>query len=529
MKSRIFIVLSVCFCLLFGISAAKKQLEISVFVESDYNMPTKNNKIFKWMKDKFGVTFKWDILKGDLAQKTAIMIVSGDLPDLVQVSNTNFEDADCLRPLEDYIEKYCPNLKKHYKQYWNRIKSEDGHIYVLPNYGVFDGEQTDTSYLMAAFWIHKDVLKEFNYPKIQTLDEYFDLLKKYVTLYPQKKAFSSLVSDWEYFNMMDPAYYLAGYPNDGSVYVEEKNGKYTAKSVYSAEFTKKWLSKLNDYYQQGLVDPQIFTDSRNDFFYKLQTSYLMGFYAQSWEFMYMDQNINSELYVPLALTFDSNIQPQYKYDVPNVNRGFGITVKCSEEKTIQILQLMDTLMEEENQKVFNWGFEGEDYLLDSNGVPYRTQKQINDSYTSDEWKDKHYAALWYELAPKWQGAYSDGNPLTIDQTKKEYYKLVGEDKLEVLEAYDITSYADLMGKYPFKYNCWFPMWNAYIEPGSKAELFNRTYDIIIKKYYEKFITCKKSEFNTIWKQYVSDLKAINEDDYVQYMQKELDYRVKKWK
>ncbi len=39
-------------------------------------------------------------------------------------------------------------------------------------------------YSESALWIQKAVLKEFGYPKIKTLDEYFDLIEKYAKKYP---------------------------------------------------------------------------------------------------------------------------------------------------------------------------------------------------------------------------------------------------------------------------------------------------------------------------------------------------------
>ena len=62
--------------------------------------------------------------------------------------------------------------------------AQDGHSYYMPNYGIYKTPATGTDYGGPAFWIQKDVLKDANYPKVTTLDQYFDLIKAYVKKNP---------------------------------------------------------------------------------------------------------------------------------------------------------------------------------------------------------------------------------------------------------------------------------------------------------------------------------------------------------
>ena len=103
-------------------------ITLSVFAQWQEQQPPADNKIYKWIKDKYNVEFAWDILVGDLAQKRGIMIASGDYPDLIDMNETAFIDAGALIPLEDLIEQYAPNVKAHYAAVWEKMKSPDGHI-----------------------------------------------------------------------------------------------------------------------------------------------------------------------------------------------------------------------------------------------------------------------------------------------------------------------------------------------------------------------------------------------------------------
>lgn len=531
-KIILFSLFVLCFSLLFGISATPQKIEVSVFTIQQKEYPSADNKIYKWIEKKFGVTFKWDMLTGDLDQKIGVLIASGDLPDLVEVNNYSFENAGCLRPLEGYIEKYCPNLKKHYASCWNQMKSNDGHIYVLPNLGVYEGSYTYPAYNQNAFWIHKDVLKEFGYPTIKTLDEYVDLIERYYSTHSKINGnktipFSLLVADWENFNYYNPGIFLAGYPNDGACYVLNKNGEYVTKSIYSADFTKKWVEKLNDIYRRGILDDELFSINERDIMLeRIIQERVLGFYAQGWEFMYNSPTCKN--YVPLPLTFDTSITPKYKdIPLPNLYRGYGITTKCKEKKAIQILKFMDAMMEEENQKVLYWGFKDEDYKLDKNGVPYRTkeQKERSENY---EWKLKNKAELWMENAPKWEGCFSDGNPENLIYLRDEYYEQLTPGELEVVKAYDITGYGDLMGEAPKENPFWYPMWQLIVDfdINSLPTKYCAKSSELVVKYFKQLIVCDKFDFNRIWNEYTKELKEAGEEEFEKACQKAFEERKK---
>lgn len=153
--------------------------EISIFLGEAGQQPTPDNKIYKMIKEKTGASFNFEFLAGDLNQKLGVMIAGQDYPDLM-TANTKLTGAEAFIPLEDLIEQYAPNLKAHYADYWNMMKDpNDGHIYTLPNYGAYNGKVNTTYYAGPAFWIQKDILKDAGYPKVKTLDEYFDLIVKY--------------------------------------------------------------------------------------------------------------------------------------------------------------------------------------------------------------------------------------------------------------------------------------------------------------------------------------------------------------
>ena len=558
------VVLLIAAALTTTLFAAKKEkkakaLNISVFTIQQRNQPPADNKTYKWIEEKFGVTFSWDILVGDKDQKIGVLIASGDLPDLVEVDSEKFQGAGCLQDLKPLIEKYAPNLKKHYASVWKNMIDADSekdakgniikeHIYSLPNYGVYDGTPSDTYYNQNAWWIQKAVLKEFGYPKISTIDEYFYLIEKYYKKYPtidgaKTIPFNIITADWEAFDLWNPPQFLGGNPNDGNGHVVKEGKKYKYYDIFTDDNAKRWFKLANGYYQRGLIDPASFTDNRDQYYAKISQGRVLGMFIQGWQFM--GDNAENALwtagkdertYAPLAITFDKSIKPWYRdRSLPNLQRGYGITVKCKKDKTISILKFMDEMIKEENQKVLYWGFEGEDYLIDKDGsktgtkgAAYRTQA-MRDQQKDPNYNQKHYALLWREEAPKLEGTLKSGYTRTMDELPWEYQLSQKQVDIDLWKAYGVGSYAEFVDPNPRNNNGWYPMWQCNPSPENdglehEAAVAMTGFETIQRKYLPMMIMGKPEDFDKTWDEYVKLMLPLTKV-YNEFMQQQLDHRV----
>ena len=560
MKKTVAMLLIAC-ALTTSMFAAKKKVEklkISIFTIQQRKQPPKNNKTYKWIKDNFGVEFAWDILVGDKDQKIGLLIASGDLPDVVEVDSEKFQGAGCLRDLKPLVEKYCPNLLKHYSTAWKKMIDQDSekdangkitkeHIYSLPNYGVYDGTPSDTYYNQNGWWIQKAVLKEYGYPVIKTIDQYFDLIEKYYKKYPTIDGmptipFNIITADWEAFDLWNPPNFLAGYPNDGNGHVTLVNGKYVYEDNFTDANAYRWFKLANGYFQRGLIDPESFTDNRDQYYAKIAQGRVLGMFIQGWQFMGEPEltlwtaGKDERTYAPLAITFDETIKPHYRdRSLPNLQRGYGITVKCSEEKAIKILKFMDTMIEEENQKILYWGFEGDDYLIDTDGsktgtkgAAYRTQK-MRDQQKDPNYQEKQYAMLWREEAPKLEGTLKSGYTRSMDELPWEYELSQKAVDIELWKAYGVGSYAEFVDSNPPQNAGWYPMWqcNPSAEKGGfeeEAAVAMTGFETVQRKYLPQMIMGKPADFDKTWDEYCKLLKPLTAT-YNKFMQQQLDNRV----
>lgn len=506
-------------------------LEISVFLNEAGQQPTADNKIYKRIKDELGVTFKFEFLAGDKDQKLGVMIAGSDYPDIIS-ADQKLTGAGAVIPLEDLIEKYGPNLKKHYAAYWNQMKDpNDGHIYYLPNYGAFNGETAGTYYNGPAFYIQKAVLKEFNYPTPKTLDEYFDLIKQYKDKYPTIDGkptigFEILNYDWKNWGLFNPPQHLIGHPNDGGVVVKDGVGEIFTNKDYS----KRYYKKLNEINQQGLLDRETFTQNFDQWLAKISNGNVLGLFDQRWNFQKAEDSLTTQkkierTYVALPLTYDSTIKDYYRdRTVLNLNNGFGITVNAKNPE--RIIMALDKLLDEKWQKLLTWGVEGEDYYVTDAGRFMMTQEQ-RDHQTDEAWKLGNKAAAFYGTAPKIEGYFSDGNAVSANDQPEEYQAALKPYDKEMLDAYGFKSFVDFFSPPPPN-AVTYPAWSVDLVDGSPAMLASKKLQDTQTKYLPKAVLADPADFDKVWDEFVAEVEKTNYKAYEDRINEVLKWRMDNW-
>jgi len=510
-------------------------ITISIFSMAEMQQPPADNKIYKWIADNLHVTFRWDILVGDKDQKIGVMIAGGKYPDILHVDSTKFYEAGALLPLDDLIDQYAPRLKKLYAEAWERMKEEDGHVYTLPVWGVVTGKDYTNWYGDSALWVQKEVLKEFGYPKIKTMDQYFDLLIKYKEKYPTIDdmptiGFTILSYDWRSFCLINPPNFLAGFPNDGNGTVDPVTHEY--KVFLYQDISKRWFKKLNQMNAQGLIDRSCFVDNYDQYLSKIASGRVLGFHDQAWQFQSAEysltnQNMHNRTYAPLPIVFDESIRPHYRNRrLPNVGQGIGISIKASDP--VRIIRFLDAQLDDEVQKIIGfYGFLGEDYQLDDKGVPFRTELQRNQQ-EDEVWKLHNQAHLWRNHNPKIEGSYMNGWPTNIADIFGEREATMKPEDRELWLAYGVENNSELMDPDPPPNPIWFPAWQINTPDGSDAQIAWKRAEEVYRKYLPRIILGRPELFEDLWKEYVEELGKTGLDKYEAFMQEEINKRIKRW-
>ena len=523
-----------------GASANGEVKNFTAFFATPGTEINDDNEIQNLIAQKTGVKVKETWLTGQTAQEAVgTLIAGGEYPDFIDGGDGTQQlyQAGALVALDDYIDKY-PNIKNYFTaEEWDKLRQDDGHIYWIPEFSNINGEEKTCTHNDEAFWIQTRVLKWANYPKIKTMDQYFDLLEKYNAANPAMEdgtkniPYTILCDDWRYFCLENAPQFLDGYPNDGSVIVNADDPKNPKIVDYNTTATaKKYFQKLNEEYKKGIVDSESFTQTYDEYIAKLSTGRVLGMIDQWWDFAY---NVNDALkqagldkqgcdYVPLPITIDESVQNRWHCSGGAFNNGAGLSITTSCKDVDGALQFINDLLDQDNHNLRFWGVEGTDYEVDKDGMFYRTpEERTNCSDTA--YKASHICT--YSYFPQYNGTSKDGkNAMKPDGQASEFYDGLQQDVKDTFDAYGVKTYVEMIGTCEAP-GPWYPMWSfsgslTTATPGGTA--------------WTKMGECKhqylpkvvmSDNFEDGWNEYMKAYNACNPQDFLSESQTELEKRV----
>lgn len=499
-----------------------------------------DNRVKNAITKKIGAKVNEQWLTGQTAkERVGVMVAGGEYPDLIEGGEGTqaLIDAGALVPLEDKIDKY-PNLAKFLPEIdRKRITKDDGHIYYIPQFSTVQGKETDTINGGEAFWIQKAVLEWANFPKITTLDEYFDLIGKYKAANPTIDGqptigFEILCDDWRYFCLENPPQFLAGYPNDGKAIIDKAT--LTAKNYNTIPEAQQYYKKLNTEYNKGMIDQETFTASYDQYISKISTGRVLGMVDQHWQFQNAEnalkqQGLDERTYVALPLVIDPNVKPRYRSKLEfNAGSGIGITTSCKDVDGA--LKVINDLLDPEVVTLRSWGEKDIDYKVDDKGVFYRTDEQRANARNQD-WVNANQCS--YSYMPKYKGMLADGlNTILPADQVGEFQETLSDTDKKILDAYGYETFTDFMNEPPAENELWFPIYSSTnaLTSDSPAGIALAKMDEIKKQWLPKVIMVDENSFDATWNEYQTtlstgaDLKA-----YEDALTKEVKSRVEKLK
>lgn len=511
--------------------------EFTAFFATPGSEINDDNEVQQIIAERVGAKCKETWLTGQ-TDKEAIgtMIAGGEYPDFIEGGSATPQliDAGALVPLDDYLDQY-PNIKALFsEQDWDKLRQSDGHIYFIPQFGTVKGRERVCTHNDEAFWIQTRVLEWAGYPKVETMDEYFDLIEAYNEANPTMEdgttniPYTILCEDWRYFCLENAPQFLDGYPNDGSCIVDPDELKVI--DYNTTPTAKRYFQKLNEEYQKGIVDPESFTQTYDEYISKLSTGRVLGMIDQWWDFAYTaEDSIKSQgldaqgcQYVPLPITIEKGIKNQWHNSgaVLNVSSGIAITTSCDDVEGA--LQFMNDLLDQEIHNLRFWGVEGVDYSVNENGEFVRSTEQRQQA-TDSAYKASHLCT--YSYFPQYSGTSDDGiNANKTDGQENEFFDGLSDSVKKCFEAYGAQTYVEMIGTTEAP-GAWYPMWsysnslNTSTEGGTAWTLMGE----IKHEYLPKVVMA--ADFDSAWDEYMTAYDGCNPQAFLDEMQAELDRRM----
>ena len=518
--------------------APKDIKEFTAFFSVEGAEINDDNEIQQKIAEITGAKCKETWLTGQTQEEAiGMLIAGGEYPDFIEGgdSTSQLVDAGAYIALDEYWDDY-PNIKNFWpEEQWNKLKGDDGHIYYIPQFGNANVKATDTQQNGEAFWLQTRVLKWANYPKIESLDQLFELLENYTAANPTMAdgtpviPYEILTDDWYYFCLENPPLFLDGYPNDGSVIVDPKT--FLVSDYNTTPTAVRYFKKLNEEYSKGIIDPEFMTMSHDQYIEKISSGRVLCMVDQHWDFQTGEDSIkslglNDCTYVPLGITIDPGMKEQYYTTTVqfNVSSGLGITTSCKDIKGA--LQFVNDLLSPEVTTLRSWGIKDVDYNVGADGLYTRTQKMRDDAVNAD-YKASHLCT--YSYFPNYEGMNLDGiNAATPDRQPSEFFAGLKPEVQECLTAYGAQTYIEMLD-----FNAiatmdapWFPMWtksNAMTtdtEGGMAWTNMGETKH----EFLPKVVIAKN--FDSAWEEYMKEYKACKPENFLAEMQTEVYDRIK---
>lgn len=475
-----------------------------------------DNPVAKAITEATGVTLDVSYpvaSQGDAKEDVALMIANDEYPDMIYAkgSATDLYQAGALIDMTDLIEKYGPNIKKMYGAEMEKLKwsQDDPGIYQLSYAGV--NQKTLTT--GGSCQIQWAALKENDYKYPKTLDEYEKMIKSYLAAHPKTEDGLDMIgitmsaSDWHWMiTLGNPAGLIADASPDNGQWIidDEYNVHYKHATDEEKEYFK-WLCRM---YNEGILDPNFATQTDDDYIAKVASGRVVAITDAEWHYSQCEATLVADgkvdqTYVGLPVTLrEDQVEKALLYQGTTVGWGIGITKSC--EDPVRAIKFLDYLCSDEGQILYHWGIEGENYFLDDDGQPYRTDEEVAKAQSDPDYAKNTGIDNYTGFPIYGTGSYSeDGFPYT-PTTKESVIANYNTAEKEGCEAMGFEMLTDMFAQ-PEEFDLlpYSALW-AYQQPQELAEK-QTILDEIAWPGLVKCVTGTEDEFDGNWESMVQEL------------------------
>jgi len=475
-----------------------------------------DNPVAKAITEATGVTLDVSYpvaSQGDAKEDIALMIANDEYPDMIYAkgSATDLYQAGALIDMTDLIEKYGPNIKKMYGAEMEKLKwsQDDPGIYQLSYAGV--NQKTLTT--GGSCQIQWAALKENDYKYPKTLDEYEKMIKSYLAAHPKTEDGLDMIgitmsaSDWHWMiTLGNPAGLIADASPDNGQWIidDEYNVHYKHVTDEEKEYFK-WLCRM---YNEGILDPNFATQTDDDYIAKVASGRVVAITDAEWHYSQCEATLVADgkvdqTYVGLPVTLrEDQVEKALLYQGTTVGWGIGITKSC--EDPVRAIKFLDYLCSDEGQILYHWGIEGENYFLDDDGQPYRTDEEVAKAQSDPDYAKNTGIDNYTGFPIYGTGSYSeDGFPYT-PTTKESVIANYNTAEKEGCEAMGFEMLTDMFAQpEEFDFLPYSALW-AYQQPQELAEK-QTILDEIAWPGLVKCVTGTEDEFDANWESMVQEL------------------------
>lgn len=366
---------------IFGWVIPEKTMEITYYGGQDNPDTVAKNCEAKmaYLLKNFNVKLNKIVYDNDMVERLNLMLSSNDYPDCIvgmpwQEAQKWIDQGKAVE-LTSYVDKYGPNIKSRMGDYLKRYYTDDGKLYTLASYW---GINTFVSY---APEVRNDWYNEVGSPDVSNPEAYSAALKKMIAVHPQNSSGDNTYA----FGMWK----ITSSNLSSNSFINTFGGMYGLKSGWkvssdnslnlwiNSDEGKQMLEFLNQMYCDGLIDPDSFTMSIDEWGAKAGAERYAGFVGSHWpansySLKYWKDKYGKEFndnmrYVYVDVTASGTAQSFFSAS-NSMGSAVILTDKCSTpENYVKWFDFENTDL---GTKLAGWGIpneKGSVWTLDENG------------------------------------------------------------------------------------------------------------------------------------------------------------------
>ena len=360
-------------------------------------------------------------------QAIGLIMASGDYPDIIEAWDGYFPGgaakaaADGIFiPLNDLIEKNCPNITEYYKQVplmKKVVTYDDGNIYGFPMNAPDDGK----GLAVCGYLINKEWIDKLGLSIPTTLDEWETVLKAFKEQDPNGNGKADeipfILRGMSHFKWYPMIFGLWGMSSYDQFYQVDGVVKY---SPLQPEY-KEGLAIMNKWYKNGWLDNDFVTTNTSEAYSQKAESGLVG--AQ-FDYATNAKKVGNTTWVACPYpTLKKGEQPLVG-QIYSPYIGGSVYISSKNKYPVESVKWLDYWYGHEGAMLVNYGVEGQSYTM-VDGKPKFTDL----IFKNPDGLDKDTAACKYSgLELSWPKLYFNAGGV---------YREFNSDQPEALEALNL--------------------------------------------------------------------------------------------
>ncbi|WP_240480065.1 extracellular solute-binding protein [Paenibacillus fonticola] len=310
-------------------------------------------------------------------QKFSLLLATGELPDIFLNTWLQYPggpekavEQGYILKLNDYIDKYAPNLKRTLEENPDidkMIKTDNGTYYAFPFI------RSEAGRVYGGPIIRKDWLDELGLEIPETIDEWYTVLKAF----KEKKNAAAPVTFRTLFLGERTGGFAGAFGVMGNYYVNDGKVVYG----YLEPEYKEYLKTMNQWYKEGLIDKDFAAIDAVTVDKKMSSSVSGATFG--WQFYIEKYNAAAQETDPNA----SYVAAPYPTRVKGTKPEFGqldnayagtssAAISAKSEHIEAAMRWLDYAYSEEGSMLNSFGIEGVTYEI-QNGTPVYTDLVVN--------------------------------------------------------------------------------------------------------------------------------------------------------